>query len=371
MSQVSNLLSNFDLDGSAIVYNDSEEEVIEGNIVGEGDNLKVGANNREVNNMAGDKITAFEDEDAVDLEGALREACANLKNLPFEENDLDFWFNQAEIKMAAVGVKKNYTKFQVLTTAVPPKVINEVRPLLRRKETDFPNKDAYKQLKNAIIRIFGPRPEAAVDRALGRVLVDRPSMLARALVNDLCKNELDCACCPAIVTALWKRHLPSNVRSGIAKFVLTKQNFEQVIKEADDIYASNNPPPASAAVAAVMAPAAASRSALDETLPAIQYPVPEVSAVSRGGRGGRGYRGGGGRGGRGGRGGGNRGGGNRGGGQAAASGGQPRQYKGPKHPDLPSGDWTGCQLHYKWGRGAHFCAEPATCPWKNIYTPKQ
>ena len=90
-----------------------------------------------------------------------------------------------------------------------------VKPLLRKKETDFPNKDAYKQLKNTIIRIFGPRPEAAVDRALGRVLTDKPSMLARELVEDLCKKELDCDCCPAIVTALWKRHLPSHVRSGI------------------------------------------------------------------------------------------------------------------------------------------------------------
>ena len=53
------------------------------------------------------------------------------------------------------------------------------------RATDFPNKDAYKQLKNQILKIFGPRPEKAVERALGRVLTSQPSELARELVDDL------------------------------------------------------------------------------------------------------------------------------------------------------------------------------------------
>ena len=37
---------------------------------------------------------------------------------------------------------------------------------------------------------------------------------------------------------------------------------------------------------------------------------------------------------------------------------------------LPSGDWTGCNMHFKHGRGAFFCSGPATCPWKNVFTAR-
>ena len=108
--------------------------------------------------------------------------------------------------------------------------------------------------------------------------------------------------------------------------------FNEVCQRADDIHASNNAGGQASAytVAAIKAPGAN----LDETQPGISYPVPEVAAIQRGGRGrGRGR----GRGGRQSR-----------GGSSQQSGG-PRQYKGAKHPDLPAGDWTGCNLHYKFG----------------------
>ena len=49
---------------------------------------------------------------------------------------------------------------------------------------------------------------------------------------------------------------------------------------------------------------------------------------------------------------------------------QNSKHKGAKHPDLPDGDWKGCSMHFRWGRSAHFCSEPGSCPWKNIFTPK-
>ena len=49
---------------------------------------------------------------------------------------------------------------------------------------------------------------------------------------------------------------------------------------------------------------------------------------------------------------------------AQPSGGQ--RHKGNKHPDLPSGVWLGCAMHFKWGRQSYFCSEPQTCPWKNV-----
>ena len=317
-------------------------------------------------------VVVFEDEDGVDEAGALKEACQNLAKYEWSDDDLLFYFNQIEIKMSAAGVKKNFTKFQVLSTIIPAKVMNQVKSLLRKGENEFPNKDAYKQLKQKILRIFGPRPEAAVERALSRVMTDKPSELARQLVNDICAKELDCECCPNIVFALWKRHLSSSVRAGIAHCSFNKDTFEDIIKRADDIHIANNLTgvPVMAAVAVPQA------SSLNETQPAIAYPIPEVAAAWRGGGRGRGGRGRGqNRGGRGGGGGqsqpGSQGqsGGQQNGGQTQ-SGGQSTRPRGAKHPDLPAGDQQWCRMHYRWGRGSHFCAAPATCPWKNVFTPK-
>ena len=317
-----------------------EEEVIEVN-------FKVAPDNDKVSNMPNDAIVNFEDEDGKDDAEAMREACRNLSRLECDLSDLKFFFKQAEIKMSAVGVKSNYTKFQVLQTIIPSKVVNEVKSLMCKDATDFPNKDAYKQLKHEILRIFGPRPEAAMERALSRTLTGLPSQLARALVNDICSKELDCSCCPAVVLALWKRHLPGTVRAGIAHCKFSKATFNNILELADAIFVSNAP---TSSVAAVSGQA----DTLNETLPAIQYPIPEVAAANRSrGRGGRGGRG--------------RGGGARGARGAASN---TTQRRGTKHPDLPQGDQKWCSLHYRWGKAAHFCSEPATCPWKDVFTPK-
>ena len=74
----------------------------------------------------------------------------------WDNSDILFSFNKIEIEMAAVGVKKNYTKFQVLSTVIPKKIIDEVKPFLRRKENEYPAKNAYRLLKDEILRIFGP-----------------------------------------------------------------------------------------------------------------------------------------------------------------------------------------------------------------------
>ena len=303
--------------------------------------------------MAGDEIVPFETENGADDAGALQSALRSLDKIEWDANDVEFFYSQIEIKMASAGVRKQFTKFQVLSSVIPKKVIDQVKTLLRKKETDFANNNSYKLLKDEILRIFGPKPEDAVERALNRVMTDTPSQLARELANDLCQSEMDCKCCPAIVTAMWKRHLPSQVKAGIAKYTLKKDNFNQVTQEADDIWKSNS---SASSVASIKSNGAVQASSLDQTLPALQYPIPEVSAIGRG-RGGRGR-------GRGrGRGGGR-------GGQTATSTTTTTRHKGAKHPDLPEGDWPGCSMHFRWGRGAHFCSEPGTCPWKNVFAPK-
>ena len=267
---------------------------------------------------------------------------------------------QIEIKMAAAGVKKQFTKFQVLSSIIPTHVINQVKKYLRKSETDFPNKDSYKQLKKELLRIFGPRPEAAIERAMKRVLVGPPSSLARELKDDICQHDLDCECCPAVISYLWKKQLSAQVRAGIAHIKMTSATFDQVTQLADDIHVSSLP--GASGFPAVNA--VTSGDHLNETQPGLSYPVPEVNAVrnNRGGRGGRGR----GRGGRQNRG--NRGAGNSNASTPSAS--SSSGHRGSKHPDLPSGEWTGCSMHFKHGKGAFFCSEPATCPWKNVFTPR-
>ena len=109
-------------------------------------------------------------------------------------------------------------------------------------EDEFPNNDAYKSLKNEVLRIFGPRPEQGMERALNRTLVGKPSNLARALVSDVCKRQLDCPCCPDNVAHLWKRQLSSTVRAGIAHAEFSKANFNAITQLADDIHSNTTVP---------------------------------------------------------------------------------------------------------------------------------
>ena len=130
----------------------------------------------------------FEDEDGKDTAGAMREATANLAKFNWDSDDLLFTFQQIEVKMRTVEVKQNWTKFQVLSTVLPKNVQEEVKHVLRKQQSDFPQKDSYKQLKKEILRIFGPKPDDGWARALSRVLTGTPSQLARQLVNDICKE---------------------------------------------------------------------------------------------------------------------------------------------------------------------------------------
>ena len=74
--------------------------------------------------MPDQQPVSFENEDGENDAGALQGACKQLEKLEWEDADVKFFFNQAEIKMTSAGVKKQYTKLQALTTCLPQKVIN-------------------------------------------------------------------------------------------------------------------------------------------------------------------------------------------------------------------------------------------------------
>ena len=153
----------------------------------------------------------YDVQNGTDDDRAMQSAVAALKGYKFDKNDLEFYFGRVEIQMKSNGVKKNFTKLEVLTTILPSEVIEEIKPLLRKQESDFPNNDAYKQVKDEILRIFGLSDASHYQRAKGRVLSGKPSQLARAIMNDMCDKQLEGCCCHKWVFGLWHEQLPSGV----------------------------------------------------------------------------------------------------------------------------------------------------------------
>ena len=127
----------------------------------------------------------------------------------------------------------------MLTSILPPRVRDQVKPLLRKQESDFTNVMPYKVLKTQLIKIFKPPQENDFERAMTRVLSDKPSTLARDLVNDLCSHELVGCCCSKFIVGLWKRQLPLSCRQGIASMEFSAANFDNIVKHADDIFFQN------------------------------------------------------------------------------------------------------------------------------------
>ena len=133
-------------------------------------------------------------------------------------------------------------------------------------------------------------------------------------------------------------------KAGIAHLKLTSATFNQITQLADVIHMYNLHV-ASSSMSSLNA-VTSSGDQLNETQPGLPYPVPEVNAIknNRGSKNGSGGRGG--RRGRVNRG--NQGAGNSSAPSASSSSG----HRGSKHPDLPSGEWTRCSMHYKHGNGA-------------------
>ena len=286
----------------------------------------------------------FEDVDDPDQEDYYKRLNIKLK----WDQDVNFWFNSIEASMKKAGVNSQWTKREELMQLLPEHVMAEVKYLfcLSQDEAgEFP----YRDIKHDVIRIFGPKPQDSMDKALSRIMVGRPSQLAKQLIDDICKCKpvLSNKCCQNVVFGLWRRSLNTPVRNAIAGKVFDQNTYKDVLAYADEVYNSNKfDNPSRASVAAVSAEAPSEEAT--------------IAAVSRGqgqSRGQSGGRGGRGRGGR-------------GGGQSSQSG-PPKPagaVKGPKHPDNPPSGV--CQTHHSFGKTAWWCQNPNSCPWKNYTAPR-
>ena len=310
----------------------------------------------------------------VEDEKALDNCIRALRNLEFDENDLKFYFIQAELKMRQSVVKKNYTKFLVLTSILPKRVTDEVKSLLSKEENEL-GVTPYKTLKTKIFNIFGKPQNADFERAMARVLTGKPSQLCNAIINDLCPDELDGCHCHKWVFGVWHRQLPTACRQAISHLEFNKDNLEEILKRADDVFSSNQSSVTPRVAAVVARPTQPPQEVWDEGFHQDFHSDGQVAAIAasrgRGGRGGRGQgRGnfqnrGGGRGNRGGRGQSNS---NQTSNQNNSGGQSHPRHKGPRHPDNPPVQV--CVKHWVHGKSAHWCQEPGTCPWKDYYIPK-
>ena len=285
----------------------------------------------------------FEDADEPDGEDYFK----NLGMIKLKwDSDVTFWFNSIEASLRRATVNSQWTKRETLMHLLPEHVMAEVKYLFCLDQDDagdFP----YRDIKHEVIKLFGPKPQDAIDRALSRVMVGRPSQLAKQLMDDLCKCRpvLKTTCCQNMIFGLWRRQLSTAVRNSVAGMSFDQNSYQAVLDHADQVHYSNKfDNPSKASVAAISVESSSE-----------EVSVAAISTKNRGRGGNRGNRGR------------NRGGQTGGGNQSS----QPKPaatVKGPRHPDGPPSGV--CQIHHSYGKSAWWCLNPHSCPWKNYTTPR-
>ena len=75
--------------------------------------------------------------------------------LPFNKNDIMLWFTLVEGKMQFAGIKKQWSKRQVLVQLIPPEFHSDFKQYLIQQETEA-GVVPYHTLKQAIIKKIWP-----------------------------------------------------------------------------------------------------------------------------------------------------------------------------------------------------------------------
>ena len=175
-----------------------------------------------------------------------------------------------------------------------------------------------------------------------------PSEAGKQIRELICRKNphFNECCCAAVVGKFWRDVLPPEVRNAVASFDLETE-FDKALDHADNVFRSVKlgANPMVSRVAAV---------SLDETLPALQHDVAAYKAGAK---------------------------------PKQQKGQQQQQRRGPRKRkqydpddrdtwDKPHRDWAGktppqgvCMQHYRFGKSAHYCRLPDSCPWQHISNP--
>ena len=291
----------------------------------------------DINEMANfDELNADNGADAIKNLGQIK--------VSWDQEDPGYFFQKLETELQIYEINKQFTKRQALIRCLPDEVGKEFKHLINLQETQAGN-TPYKDLKTALLKAYGPRPGAAFQKAMSRVMVSKPSVLLKLLVSDICNQNLKNCCCNSTVWGLFQMKVPMYLKTGLAFEVFNADTMHSVMDKADNLWDANQ----TTEVCAVSPP-------VTQTKP--EQPQ-EVAAVR--GRGGyRNFRGRGNRGYRGGRGGQNN-------SQNNQNSNSP-DPRGKRHESNPP--WNSCGAHWVFADSAWKCQSPTTCPLKDKVKPK-
>ena len=280
----------------------------------------------------------FEVEDAADADTA--QAKVSSLKLDFDRTDVEFWFNQLEMHLQTAEVKSQWTKRLLLHKQLPSDVVAEVKDLLRKNKATA-GATPYKDLKDRILETFAAKPEEVFDKLEAMIMTGKPSQLLNQMINTACPSHpyLENCCAAGMVSGMWRRKLPTEVRKQIAGMsIVGKDIMRSTLTTADAVFTTGQ------AIAAVSA------AALDTSADAPALQQPQVAAYGRRNQ--------------------NQ---NKRPATSNASGNGRQNSNRPKltmrettdpHPDGPPPG--ACNTHYKYGKQAFKCRKPETCPWRNL-----
>ena len=107
---------------------------------------------------------------------------------------------------------RRLTKLEALINLLTPEVTEEVKAIISLDEEER-GATPYYDLKQELLKLYGPHPEDSFAKATSRVLVGKPSALGKQIVNDFCEctpQPLTCKCCAKMAYGIWAKNLPTS-----------------------------------------------------------------------------------------------------------------------------------------------------------------
>ena len=228
-----------------------------------------------------------------------------------------FFFIQLEMLLESSGCTSQWMKRLVLQRQLPQDVVEDLEDIFSKGKTAA-GATAYIDAKLRILHLYAPKPQDKWKIAKELMLTDKPSQLARKLIQALCPKHptLEDCCVEPVISGMWRDQLPAMVKAAVANMSLAGGSMETTLNHADEVYAS-------------MKSGGAAVSAVAEE---------EVAAVKQS--------------------------------RTKQKGKPPQKKKGKKKtedgPPPPEGC---CQVHRDFGKSAYFCKMPWSCPWAQFTCP--
>ena len=265
------------------------------------------------------EIMTFETENGTDEAGA-HSKLSSVK-VAYDPKDVEFFFINLESAMAYSGIKSQQTKRFCLLWFLPKEVKTQFKGVITATAT---GQQGYKQVKDAVLEVFGPKPGYDFAKAARLMLTDYLtiqlfdySMLEDGTISLDCSHAtpLQNCCCEGADLNLGTRQLSEQDKSRIpGKSIEDPAGLKEVLKTADAVHTTNS------------------------------QRAHQVVAVKFSRQGGAT--------------------------QARPNGAtaQLTQYWSPRHPDNPPDGC--CRVHWRWGTKAYFCSDSANCPWVKRINPR-